>query len=56
MQVHLPVHVIAGHDIVLHAVNAAFLDGQMRILDADGAQDPFHVEGAIARSGKIRIP
>ena len=56
MKINLPVHVIAGHDVILDGMHAAFLDDHFMIAHANGPQDSFQIKFPVFRPGEVRIP
>ncbi len=56
MKIHLPIHLIPGHQIVLDGMHAAFLDHDMAPVGTKHAQNPVQIEGAAVDSGEIGVP
>ena len=55
MVVYLPIHVVAGHDVVLYGIHTAFLDDYSAILHTHRAQDALHIKLPIFCAGEICI-
>ena len=56
MQIHLPVHMVTGHDIVLNAMYPACFYNDSSILYTYCSQNSLQIKFSIAGSGKISIP
>lgn len=50
MEIHLPVHLIAAHDVVFDRMDAAFFNAQTAVLHTQSTQYAFQIEAAVARS------
>ena len=56
MIVHLPVHVVAGHNVVLNGIDAALLDDQLPVRDPQHTQNPLQIKFTVRCTRKVRIP